>query len=127
MHLPDDPAAPEPRRALFEGPLGQRTLDLRVFDGTGAPMPNAPPPPPPVAAGVRGVPTAPVPAQVAAPAPPAPSLPALPATLEGEQPPELTPEQQVEAIRRRIEARRAMRAQEGAEERAASERNKQVQ
>ena len=117
----------QPRRALFEGPLGQRTLDLRVFDGTGAPMPNAPPPPPPVAAGVRGAPTAPVPAQVAAPAPPAPSLPALPATLEGEQPPELTPEQQVEAIRRRIEARRAMRAQEGAEERAASERNKQVQ
>ena len=54
-------------------------------------------------------------------------LPALPATFEDEPRAELTPEQQVEAIRRRIEARRAMRAQEGAEERAALERNKQVQ
>jgi general secretion pathway protein N len=39
---------------------------------------------------------------------------------------EVTPEAQVEAIRRRIEARRAMRAAEGAEEQAASERAKQV-
>ena len=113
----------QPRHALFEGPSGQRTLELRVFDGTGAPMPPAPvAPSPPVAAGARH----PAPTQVASPAPP-PAIPALPATLENDQPVEMTPEQQVEAIRRRIEARRAMRAQEGAEERAASERNKQVQ
>ena len=110
----------QPRRALFEGPSGQHTLELRVFDGTGAPMPAAPAPAP-VAATPRPTPPPP---EVATPAP---ALPALPATLDGEEPVEMTPEQQVEAIRRRIEARRAMRAQEGAEERAAMERDKQVQ
>ena len=72
------------------------------------------------------IPSDATPAAPAAPAP-SPSLPALPAQVEGDQAAEMTPEQQVEAIRRRIEARRAMRAQEGAAERAALERNKQVQ
>ena len=116
----------QPRRALFEGPMGQRTLDLRVFDGTGAPMPAEPAVPAPVAA-APGNATAPPAVTTDTAATPAPALPALPATFEDEPRAELTPEQQVEAIRRRIEARRAMRAQEGAEDRAALERNKQVQ
>jgi general secretion pathway protein N len=99
----------QPRLAVFEGPQGRRELPLRVFDGTGGEMPapsgapaGAAPPPPPLAQ--------------TPPSPPA-----------GEEAPAMTPEQQVEAIRRRIEARRAARAQEGAEERASMERDKQVE
>ena len=112
----------QPRRALFEGPSGRRELELRVFDGTGAPMPPAPVVPvaaqPPAPPEEQPGPVQQVPANAA------PS----PAPLVADEPAvEMTPEQQVEAIRRRIEARRAMRAQEGAEERAAMERNKQVE
>ena len=113
----------QPRRALFEGPSGRRELELRVFDGTGAPMPPAPPPPAVPPRGER--------AAVAPSGQPGPAEGATP--VEGAVPiandpaAEMTPEQQVEAIRRRIEARRAQRAQEGADERAAQERNKQVE
>lgn len=106
----------EPRRAVFEGPEGQRTLELRVFDGQGGEPPtqlasaqqnatrNAPPPPgpPPRAANApprdrpapseppgRGTPPS---ADAADPAPAA-------------QAPQTT-EQQMQAIRERIEARR---------------------
>lgn len=103
----------EPRRAVIEGPSGQRTLDLRVFDGRGGQMPtvvgvaNPPvlgdpqaqslPPPPPVQA-----------------EPPKNTPPVAQATnkvpIDGNAP--VTQEQQVEAIRQRIEARRAqMRAE----------------
>lgn len=100
----------EPRRAVLEGPGGQKTLELRVFNGIGAgqsPIPvNAealvPAPgqvevvPDPNAAGPQPMPA------VATPAP-------APAPAET-----LTQEQQIEAIRRRIEARRAqMRAEAG--------------
>ena len=115
----------QPRRALFESPQGQRELELRVFDGTGAPMPAPPPPPVAAAAPVAGPGVAPVP-QVAT-APPESIVPSPPSGEVPPDPAEMTPEQQVEAIRRRIEARRAMRAQEGADERAALERNKQVE
>lgn len=98
----------EPRRAVLEGPGGQKTLDLRVFNGAGAvhdptvvnadvpmPAPGAVEPvPDPNAAGPQPIPAVAVPA----PAPPD----------------NLTQEQQIEAIRRRIEARRAqMRAEAG--------------
>lgn len=98
----------EPRRAVLEGPGGQKTLELRVFNGMGAvqaptivneeaavPAPGAVEPvPDPNAAGPQPTPA------VAAPAP-------APADT-------LTQEQQIEAIRRRIEARRAqMRAEAG--------------
>lgn len=115
----------EPRRAVLEGPSGQRELGLRVFDGKGGQAPtsvaegarapsadgngsndavrdaNLPPPPQPVAT--------PAPAPVAAqPGNDAPQ-PDASATAP------LTQEQQVEAIRRRIEARRAqMRAEAAA-------------
>ncbi|WDS35682.1 general secretion pathway protein GspN [Pseudoxanthomonas sp.] len=107
----------EPRRAVFEGPEGQRTLELRVFDGQGGeaptqlasaqpntarPRPPAGPSPPPRPANTppserpspsdtqgRGAPPS---ADAADPAPPAPA-------------PQTT-EQQMQAIRERIEARR---------------------
>jgi general secretion pathway protein N len=100
-----------PRSATLEGPGGQRTLELRVFNGQGAgqvmqpvaaeeaagQQPNPEEAPDPNAAGPQ-----PMPAPVAMPAPNA-------APAEN-----LTQEQQIEAIRRRIEARRAqMRAEAG--------------
>jgi general secretion pathway protein N len=108
----------EPRRAVFEGPEGQRTLELRVFDGQGGTPPtqlasarqNAtratpPPPGPPPPSHAANTPArerpspsdtqgrgAPPSADAADPAPPA-------------QAPQTT-EQQMQAIRERIEARR---------------------
>lgn len=102
----------EPRSAVFDGPDGRRTLELRVFDGAGgmpmtvpAPLP-APPP--------AGVPRA---SQVLPPqqssAAPAPADAPPPAATSAE--PVLSTEQQMEAIRKRIEARRAqLREQQGA-------------
>ena len=102
-----------PRSAVFEGPGGQKTLELRVFDGTGGEPPsagdtddaqggNASPAPPPAAAAMlapgAGIPGGPgAPKAEAKPAPPPPST-----------------EQQMEALRKRIEQRRAqLRAQQG--------------
>jgi general secretion pathway protein N len=115
----------QPRMAAFDGPEGRRELALRVFDGTG----GAPPTPQTsapagtaagmaVAPGAAGPPAGPA---VAAPAAPgqvaegSASAPAAPLVAP------VTPEDQVEAIRRRIEARRAMRAAEAAQEQAAQE------
>lgn len=111
----------EPRRALLEGPTGQRELLLRVFDGKGgqAPTPSMVRAEPQDATD-PDAPTAGVP-------PPAPPQPVADAAPRNEPAPaaaikpvqgataELTQEQQVEAIRRRIEARRAqMRAEAAA-------------
>jgi general secretion pathway protein N len=100
----------EPRAATFEGPQGQKTLELRTFDGrTGAP-PTAP----------RTAPTAsvnpmqPQPQQDiempedAPPPPPTPDPSGKPPTTGSTLPDTpMTPEAQMEAIRKRIEARRA--------------------
>lgn len=113
----------QPRSAVFEGPEGRRTLDLRVFDGSGGQAPTM----------VGSV--APVAPPVAGPQPPARSTggaaPAQPAagngaavpmpvpTPVGQPPPQaeapaMSTEEQMEAIRKRIEARRAqMRQQQG--------------
>ncbi|MBW8312277.1 MAG: hypothetical protein K0M64_09615 [Rhizobium sp.] len=99
----------EPRRASFEGPQGRRELDLRVFDGRGVAKPSAAPASAPRAADGRASagPATTNPAPAAAPAAtPAPAAPAA----EGE----LSQEQQVEAIRRRIEARRAQMREDAA-------------
>ena len=103
----------EPRKAVIEGPSGQRTLDLRVFDGKGGPAPTA------LAraaeAGQQGV----APKDLTAPPlalnpqvvvePIGKPQPLEPAATQAAQ------DQQVEAIRRRIEARRAqMRAEAAA-------------
>jgi general secretion pathway protein N len=99
-----------PRSATLEGPSGQRTLELRVFNGEGAgqvvqPVVAEGTPPPPTPEGAPD-PNAAGPQPV--PPPPANAVPA-PAPADN-----LTQEQQIEAIRRRIEARRAqMRAEAG--------------
>ena len=121
----------EPRRAVFDGPTGQKVLELRVFDGQGGPRPtqvanadggnagqandgtdgsatrtaNTPlgivPP-------ARTPPGSPIAA--ATPSPTQQPQPQQPTTAPNEQP--MSQQEQVEAIRRRIEARRAqMRAQ----------------
>ena len=110
----------EPRRALLEGPTGQRELLLRVFDGKGGQAPT------PSVVRAEPQPEAPVPAAPADASQPQPPQPAQTAEQRvAETPPPtarpegtgaaVTQEQQVEAIRRRIEARRAqMRAEAAA-------------
>jgi general secretion pathway protein N len=122
-----------PRSAVFEGPEGQRTLELRVFDGVGGQPPTAMSTPVPAApaadAGAARRPRAagaaganngtapanrpvvvttssqPAPTEVAVPpVAPAPGQEPQPAPAEPVAP---TPEDQVNAIRQRIEARRA--------------------
>lgn len=125
-------ASISPRGAVFDGPQGQRALELRVFDGTGgeAPTPMSAPPPqaasasrPGGAAAQSGAPgrsraaATPVAGEAQRPEP-APAATPQPASTEGEAQPSApaspteTPtarssEEQVEAIRARIEARRA--------------------
>ncbi len=104
-----------PRSATVEGPGGVRTLDMQVFDGRGGEAPtalrgagqaNAPqsPPPPsnvmPVAA-----PPAPIPPSAAAPVVPVANTP-VPAAQGTPSAPPAPSEDQLKAIRERIEARR---------------------
>jgi len=77
----------QPRRAIFEGAGGQSALDLRSFGDAGAPTPAVPPPPPPPPQAAQAQATRPPPAAAA------------------EQPQDQ--EARIEAIRKRIEARRA--------------------
>ena len=110
----------EPRRALLEGPTGQRELLLRVFDGKGGQAPT------PSVVGAEPQPEADAQAassDASQPQPPQPAQTAEGRLAETPTPaarPEgtgaaVTQEQQVEAIRRRIEARRAqMRAEAAA-------------
>lgn len=113
------------RSAVFSGPEGERTMDLRVFDGRGGQAPTAVAAPAPAPRpSPTGVPVAPPgeverPGRVSAievspgqPAAPAPTTKpaAAPGTSSTAAP---SPEQaQMEAIRKRIEARRAALRQE---------------
>lgn len=102
----------EPRSAVFEGPEGRRTLELRVFDGSGGAPPTvltaAPPAPIPGAPGrVTGGTAPPIPVPV--PTPQAVENPGAPADADGmpaASAPPATTEEQMDAIRKRIEARR---------------------
>ncbi len=117
----------EPRRAVFEGPEGRRELALRVFDGRGGEAVTQ------VASPVA--PGSPVSRPAASTGAPAPGPGAEPGQVAAgpaandaaAQPVPVSPEQQVEAIRRRIEARRAQRAAEAAAERSAQDGVKQVE
>jgi general secretion pathway protein N len=118
----------EPRSAVFEGPEGQKTLDLRVFDGNGGEPPTAiqttgtrggapgtvaqpavrPGTPTPARQPVRTTPTptqAPVPADATEPDAGADVDP----DADTETPNE---DAQVESIRKRIEERRAQLRQQ---------------
>ena len=90
----------EPRRAIFAGGGSQLTLDLRTFGDAGKPMAQSVPETGVVGATVAGANGAASAASTAAPpAPPAPPAPdaAVPQTDQA----------RIEAIRQRIEARRA--------------------
>jgi general secretion pathway protein N len=117
------------RSAVFEGPEGRREMTLRVFDGQGGQPPtalNALPPQPLPAGYPQPVGTtlqaAPQP-KIASPARPPASPGASGSGQAKSQPSEpvnddapMTPEAQMEAIRKRIEARRAqMRQQQAAQ------------
>jgi general secretion pathway protein N len=95
----------EPRKVMLEGPGGQRTLELRVYSGLGGP---APPPAPTAMAPDAAGPVVDGDGNVIQPQPDtAPA--AAPTATET-----LTQEQQIEAIRRRIEARRQQMRDEAA-------------
>ena len=113
-----------PRSELVQGPEGPKTLELRVFDGQGGqPVsaspagPGAMPVPPPVPGSAGGTPppmttqTPPTrvpPASAAADVPPATPTPSAMPQADAQ-----TTEQQMEAIRQRIEARRQQLRQQG--------------
>jgi general secretion pathway protein N len=113
-----------PRSVVIEGPDGPRTLELRVFDGLSGQPPSASPatpgsgppvqppatavPPPPSTSAVMTTPSRPMPVPPAGTAGPAPAPGSQP---QVESP--MTTEQQMEAIRQRIEARRAQLRQQG--------------
>lgn len=124
-------ASVQPRSATFNGPEGERTLDLRVFDGQGgeAPTPVSAVPP----AGAEGNAAARVPARTGGVArKPAPSVPQPvqpppqaapdPAAPLPVPPVEPSAEEQADAIRQRIEARRAQLREE-AQQQAQPARN----
>lgn len=110
-----------PRSVVIAGPEGRQTLELRVFDGVGGQSPTAAAPPP------AAMPTGPV-QQVQPPrrstgstadsakpsAVPADATPAQAESATAPAPePELTTEQQMDLIRKRIEARRAQLREQG--------------
>jgi general secretion pathway protein N len=100
----------EPRRAVLEGPEGQRVLDLRVFDGQGGAAPT------PVAAIVEDKPDSPgAPAaegQSGSANPPSLVQQASQASAESQR--SAADQAQIDAIRARIEARRAQLAEQQA-------------
>ena len=108
-----------PRSVVIAGPEGRQTLELRVFDGTGGQAPTAVSPPVPAGP----VPQVQPPRRSATPAPGS-AKPPLPMSTDPMSPtgtgenatapePELTTEQQMDLIRKRIEARRAQLREQG--------------
>lgn len=112
-----------PRSVVIAGPEGQQTLELRVFDGNGGQPPTAVSGMNPVAVPAPG--TAPVaqgqpPRQAPASEPMQPQLQpqpgsadAAPAESAAPAEPVMTTEQQMDLIRKRIEARRAQLREQG--------------
>jgi general secretion pathway protein N len=102
-------AAVHPRSAVFDGPEGQQILDMRIFDGTGGTPPTVvQPTATPPSAGVAEPPADPVAARPPAVEPAAPSQPVQAETGEDpvSAPAENDAQARMDAIRRRIEARR---------------------
>jgi len=114
----------QPRQAVFVGPEGEKVLDLRVFNGVGAaappPMASAAPQNPAPGAVINETP----PGQPGNENPPAPAPPQIAELPSPTPPPQqqtdaaapVSTEAQLEAIRRRIEARRAQIRQQSAQE-----------
>ena len=102
-----------PRQAIFDGPTGQRVMDLRVYDGVGGA--------PATTLAATGAPANaddnPAVSSPKAPGTPPPAAQASAIQQPTPDPAQMTQEQQVEAIRKRIEARRAQARAEEAQER----------
>jgi len=114
-----------PRSAVFEGPGGQKTLELRVFNGTGGEQPTTVEEQPAAMTDADEQPAAPVPQPASGPArmpvasPPPPTAnvasPASAPTSGNEAADAAaaaSAQAQMDAIRKRIEARRAQLRQE---------------
>lgn len=120
------------RSALFVGPEGERRLQLRVYTGVGGEAPTAVAAPAPRPAGepVQPEPVQPPPtpgvseADQAAPSPEAVPVPQTNST-QAQSPPAqpMTEQAQMEAIRKRIEARRAQLRQEALLEQQLQQQN----
>ena len=99
-----------PRRAVLDGPEGQRVLDLRVFDGQGGAAPT------PVAVIVEDKPEAP--GGASSPGQPGganpPSLVQQASQADADSQRSAADQAQIDAIRARIEARRAQLAEQQA-------------
>jgi general secretion pathway protein N len=121
-------ASLEPRQAVFRGPEGEKILDLRVFNGIGAIMPMpamvnpgmpvpptpVPPGPPMPVAGTMPPPGAVPPGAVPPGAVPPGAIPQPDGTVPPPVPAngDVSTQAQLEAIRKRIEARRAQLRQQ---------------
>ncbi len=101
-------ASLQPRSAVFRGPDGEKTLELRVFNGVGGAVPPAAAP----TAVINE--TLPGPGGVVQPPPDAPPQQPMPqpAPVSGN----VSTDAQLDAIRKRIEARRAQIRQQNAQE-----------
>lgn len=108
----------EPRSAIFEGPDGPRTLELRVYDGSGGEPPTAMT----RTSADAAIPSARAPAPATRPATPKPTpaptpTPAPPpanatAPVDATDEPAMNTDAQIEGIRKRIEERRAQLRQQ---------------
>lgn len=100
-------ASLQPRSALFRGPDGEKNLELRVFNGVGGAVP-------PAAAPTTVInETLPGPGGVVQPPTDAPPPQPTPAVASGGN---VSTDAQLDAIRKRIEARRAQIRQQNAQE-----------
>lgn len=112
------------RSAVFEGPEGRKTLKLRTYDGTGGEAPTAVHAKSDADAGVTkpARPAAPAGKPMSQAAPIAEVRDATDATDTGDEAAETSksqnPESQMDAIRKRIEARRAQLRQDAANQTA---------
>jgi general secretion pathway protein N len=105
-----------PRSAVFEGPEGRKALDLRTFDGVGGQSPTEvsagdPTANAPSTAGTRRSPGSAVQVDADSAAEAAPE-PSVPPSMPASAPQPASTEKQMDAIRKRIEARRAQLRQE---------------
>jgi general secretion pathway protein N len=110
-----------PRSAVFIGPEGERTLELGVFDGVGGEAPTVATTAPAASTGTSTVPGDAMPEPPPMPAVAEANTPVAPPSAsarQAQQPPQQqqTEQAQMDAIRRRIEARRAQLRQEALQE-----------
>jgi general secretion pathway protein N len=102
-----------PRSAVFRGPDGEKTLDLRVFDGTGGAAPPMIPPPVAQTAVINESVPSPGADQ---PGAQGPAVVPPPPTAANTDAGNVSTQAQLDAIRKRIEARRAQLRQQAAQE-----------